>query len=285
MTAKIIDGKSLAAAVRASIRPAVEQLAARGRRPGLAVILVGDDAASRLYVRTKVRACEESGLRWELHEYPAGIDETTLLARLAELDGDPRVHGILVQLPLPAHIDERRVQSAVSPAKDVDGFHVQNLGSLLAGGPGFVPCTPAGVMHILEAEAVPLAGRRAVVVGRSNIVGKPVALLLLQKDATVSICHSKTVDLAAITRQADVLIAAAGRVGLITADMVKPGACVIDVGTNRLPDGKLCGDVDFEGVKSVAGWLTPVPGGVGPMTVAMLLSNTVRAALQLNEAP
>jgi len=208
-----------------------------------------------------------------------------LLARLAELYGDPRVHGILVQLPLPAHIDERRVQSAVSPAKDVDGFHVQNLGSLLAGGPGFVPCTPAGVMHILEAEAVPLAGRRAVVVGRSNIVGKPVALLLLQKDATVSICHSKTVDLAAITRQADVLIAAAGRVGLITADMVKPGACVIDVGTNRLPDGKLCGDVDFEGVKSVAGWLTPVPGGVGPMTVAMLLSNTVRAALQLNEAP
>jgi methylenetetrahydrofolate dehydrogenase (NADP+) / methenyltetrahydrofolate cyclohydrolase len=285
MTAKIIDGKSLAAAVRASVRPAVEQLAARGWRPGLAVILVGDDPASRVYVRNKVRACEETGLRWELHEYPASVDETTLLARLGELDRDPRVHGILVQLPLPAHIDERRVLCAVSPAKDVDGFHVQNLGSLVAGRPGFLPCTPAGVMRMLESEAVPLAGRRAVVVGRSNIVGKPVALLLLQQDATVSICHSKTVDLAALTREADVLVAAAGRAGLITAEMVKPGACVIDVGTNRLPDGKLCGDVDFERVKSVAGWLTPVPGGVGPMTVAMLLSNTVRAALQLNEAP
>ena len=284
MPAKIIDGKSLAAAVRASLRPTIEQLAARGRRPGLAVVLVGDDPASRIYVKNKVRACEETGLRWELHEYPAGVDEATLIARLTELDRDPRSHGILVQLPLPAHIDERRVLSALSPAKDVDGFHVQNLGSLVAGRPGFLPCTPAGVMHILESEVVPLAGRRAVVVGRSNIVGKPLALLLLQKDATVSICHSKTVDLAALTRQADVLVAAAGRVGLITAEMVKPGACVIDVGTNRLPDGKLCGDVDFERVKSVAGWLTPMPGGVGPMTVAMLLSNTVRAALQLNEA-
>jgi methylenetetrahydrofolate dehydrogenase (NADP+)/methenyltetrahydrofolate cyclohydrolase len=285
MTAKIIDGKSLAAEVRASLRPAVEQLAARGRRPGLAAILVGDDPASRIYVRNKLRACDETGLRRVLHEYPAGVDEATLLARVTELDRDPRVHGILVQLPLPPQIDERRVLSAVSPAKDVDGFHVQNLGLLVAGRPGFLPCTPVGVMRMLESEAVPLAGRRAVVVGRSNIVGKPVALLLLQKDATVTICHSKTVDLAAITRQADVLVAAAGRVGLITAEMVKPGACVIDVGTNRLPDGKLCGDVDFERVKSVAGWLTPVPGGVGPMTVAMLLSNTVRAALQLNEAP
>jgi methylenetetrahydrofolate dehydrogenase (NADP+)/methenyltetrahydrofolate cyclohydrolase len=285
MTAKIIDGKSLAAEVRASLRPAVEQLAARGRRPGLAAILVGDDPASRIYVRNKLRACDETGLRRVLHEYPAGVDEATLLARVTELDRDPRVHGILVQLPLPPQIDERRVLSAVSPAKDVDGFHVQNLGLLVAGRPGFLPCTPAGVMRMLESEAVPLAGRRAVVVGRSNIVGKPVALLLLQKDATVTICHSKTVDLAAITRQADVLVAAAGRVGLITAEMVKPGACVIDVGTNRLPDGKLCGDVDFERVKSVAGWLTPVPGGVGPMTVAMLLSNTVRAALQLNKAP
>ncbi len=285
MTAKIIDGKSLAAAVRASLRPAVEQLAARGRRPGLAVMLVGDDPASRVYVRNKVRACDETGLRWELHEYPASVDEATLLARLTELDRDPRVHGILVQLPLPAHIDERRLLSAVSPAKDVDGFHVQNLGSLLAGRPGFLPCTPAGVMRMLEAERVPLAGRRAVVVGRSNIVGKPVALLLLQKDATVTICHSKTADLGGITRQADVLIAAAGRARLITAEMVKPGACVIDVGTIRLPDGKLCGDVDFDRVKNIAGWLTPVPGGVGPMTVAMLMSNTVHAALQLNEAP
>ena len=284
MTAKIIDGKSLAAAVRASVGPAIEQLAARGRRPGLAVILVGDDPASRIYVRNKVRACEETGLRWELHEYPAGVDEATLLARLAELDRDARVHGILVQLPLPAHLDTQRVLAAISPSKDIDGFHAQNLGALVSGKPGFVPCTPAGVMRMLESEGVPLAGRHAVVVGRSNIVGKPAALLLLQRDATVTICHSKTVDLAAITRRADVLIAAVGRTRLITAEMVKPGACVIDVGTNRLADGKLCGDVDFAAVKDVAGWITPVPGGVGPMTVAMLISNTVRAALQFNEA-
>jgi len=194
------------------------------------------------------------------------------------------VHGILVQLPLPAHLDTHRVLAAVSPSKDIDGFHAQNLGALVSGRPGFVPCTPAGVMRMLESEGVPLAGRHAVVVGRSNIVGKPAALLLLQRDATVTICHSKTVDLAAITRRADVLIAAVGRTRLITAEMVKPGACVIDVGTNRLADGKLCGDVDFAAVKDVAGWITPVPGGVGPMTVAMLISNTVRAALQFNEA-
>jgi len=284
MTAKIIDGKSLAAAVRASVGPAIEQLAARGRRPGLAVILVGDDPASRIYVRNKVRACEETGLRWELHEYPAGVDEATLLARLAELDRDARVHGILVQLPLPAHLDTQRVLAAISPSKDIDGFHAQNLGALVSGKPGFVPCTPAGVMRMLESEGVPLAGRHAVVVGRSNIVGKPAALLLLQRDATVTICHSKTVDLAAITRRADVLIAAVGRARLITAEMVKPGACVIDVGTNRLADGKLCGDVDFGRVKEVAGWITPVPGGVGPMTVAMLVSNTVRAALELTKS-
>ena len=284
MTAKIIDGKSLAAAVRASVGPAIEQLAARGRRPGLAVILVGDDPASRIYVRNKVRACEETGLRWELHEYPAGVDEATLLARLAELDRDARVHGILVQLPLPAHLDTQRVLAAISPSKDIDGFHAQNLGALVSGKPGFVPCTPAGVMRMLESEGVPLAGRHAAVVGRSNIVGKPAALLLLQRDATVTICHSKTVDLAAITRRADVLIAAVGRARLITAEMVKPGACVIDVGTNRLADGKLCGDVDFGRVKEVAGWITPVPGGVGPMTVAMLVSNTVRAALELTKS-
>lgn len=280
MSARIIDGKSIAAALRAAVRPEVERLAALGRRPGLAVILVGDDAASRVYVRNKVRACEETGLRWELHEFPASVDDETLLARLAALDRDERVHGVLVQLPLPTHIDAQRVLGAVSATKDVDGFHVASLGALLAGRPGFVPCTPAGILHMLELERVPLAGRRAVVVGRSNIVGKPMALLLLQKDATVTICHSKSVDLAAITREADVLVAAVGRPRLITAEMVKPGACVIDVGTNRLADGKLCGDADFDRVKEIAGWITPVPGGVGPMTIAMLVSNTVRAALQ-----
>ncbi|MGA8051521.1 MAG: bifunctional methylenetetrahydrofolate dehydrogenase/methenyltetrahydrofolate cyclohydrolase FolD [Burkholderiales bacterium] len=284
MTAKIIDGKSLAATLRASARPAIERLASRGHRPGLAVILVGDDPASRIYVRNKVRACEETGLRWELHEYPASVEEAALIARLAELDRDANVHGILVQLPLPAHLDASRVLTAVSPAKDVDGFHTESLGALVAGRPGFLPCTPAGVMYMLENERVPLAGRHAVVVGRSTIVGKPAALLLLQRDATVTICHSKTVDLAGVTRHADVLIAAAGRARLISAEMVKPGACVIDVGTNRLPDGKLCGDVDFDSVKEVAGWITPVPGGVGPMTVAMLVTNTVRAALELTKS-
>ena len=284
MTAKIIDGKSLAATLRASARPAIERLASRGHRPGLAVILVGDDPASHIYVRNKVRACEETGIRWELHEYPASVEEATLIARLAELDRDANVHGILVQLPLPAHLDAPRVLAAVSPAKDVDGFHTESLGALVAGRPGFLPCTPAGVMYMLENERVPLAGRHAVVVGRSTIVGKPAALLLLQRDATVTICHSKTVDLAGVTRHADVLIAAAGRARLISAEMVKPGACVIDVGTNRLPDGKLCGDVDFNGVKEVAGWISPVPGGVGPMTVAMLVTNTVRAALELTKS-
>jgi len=284
MSAKIIDGKSLAAELRAALRPEVERLAALGRRPGLAVILVGDDPASRVYVRNKVRACEETGLRWELHEYPASVDEATLLARLAELDRDPQVHGVLVQLPLPAHIDAQRVLSALSPEKDVDGFHTRSLGALVAGLPGCVPCTPAGIMHMLERERVPLAGQHAVVIGRSNIVGKPVALLLLQRDATVTICHSKTADLGAMTRQADVLVAAIGRPRLVTAEMVKPGACVIDVGTNHLAGGKLCGDVDFDGVRGVAGWITPVPGGVGPMTVAMLISNTVRATLQTVQA-
>ncbi|MGE5129223.1 MAG: bifunctional methylenetetrahydrofolate dehydrogenase/methenyltetrahydrofolate cyclohydrolase FolD [Sphingomonadaceae bacterium] len=280
MSARIIDGKSLAAALRADLRAEVERLAALGRRPGLAVILVGDDPASRIYVRNKMRACEETGLCWELHEFPASVDDETLLARLTALDQDDRVHGVLVQLPLPPHIDAQRVLGAVSAQKDVDGFHVRSLGALLAGRPGFVPCTPAGILYMLERERVPLEGRRAVVVGRSNIVGKPMALLLLQKDATVTICHSKSGDLASITREADVLVAAVGRPRLVTAEMVKAGACVIDVGTNRLADGKLCGDVDFDRVKEVAGWITPVPGGVGPMTIAMLVSNTVRAALQ-----
>jgi methylenetetrahydrofolate dehydrogenase (NADP+) / methenyltetrahydrofolate cyclohydrolase len=278
MLAKIIDGKSLAASVRAEQKNAIAALAARGVRPGLAAILVGNDPASRVYVRNKARACEETGLRSEIHTLPEDIAETALLERVAQLNADPRVHGIVVQLPLPRHLDASRVLATVSPKKDVDGFHAVNLGALLQGRPGFVPGTPAGVMRLLEHAGVPLAGKNATIVGRSTIVGKPLALLLLQKDATVTICHSKTLDLAATTRQADVLIAAVGRAKLVTAGMVKPGACVIDVGINRLADGTLAGDVDFEPVRAVAGSITPVPGGVGPMTVAMLIVNTIRAA-------
>ena len=278
MPATLIDGKSLAAELRNSLKSAVALLAARGARPGLAAILAGDDPASRVYVRNKVRACGEAGVHSEVHEFPGDVAEGALLERVARLNADRAVHGILVQLPLPKQIEAQRVLAAVSPAKDVDGFHAVNLGALVQGGPGFVPCTPAGVMRLLEHAGVPLAGARAVIVGRSTIVGKPLALLLLQKDATVTICHSKTRDLAARTREADVLIAAVGKAKLITKDMVKPGACVIDVGINRLPDGKLAGDVDFDGVKEVAGLITPVPGGVGPMTIAMLIVNTVRSA-------
>jgi methylenetetrahydrofolate dehydrogenase (NADP+)/methenyltetrahydrofolate cyclohydrolase len=278
MAAKIIDGKSLAATVSAAQKIAVDSLAARGLRPGLAAILAGDDPASRVYVRNKARACAETGVRSELHEFPDGVSESALLECIARLNADSAVHGILVQLPLPRHLAADRVLAAVSPAKDVDGFHAVNLGALLQGRPGFVPGTPAGVMRLLAHAGVPLAGRHAVIVGRSTIVGKPLALLLLQKDATVTICHSKTADLAAVTRQADILVAAVGRAKLITADMVKPGASVIDVGVNRLADGKLAGDVDFDAVKEIAGSITPVPGGVGPMTIAMLIANTIRAA-------
>ena len=278
MTAKIIDGKLLAEQIRVSLRDGVAALAARGFRPGLAVIVAGDDPASRVYIRNKVRACEECGLHSELHEYPASVDERALLERIAALNADPGVHGILVQLPLPAGIDAPRVLAAIAPFKDVDGFHAENLGNLVAGRTGFVPCRPAGVMRMLEHENVPLSGRHAVVIGRSTIVGKPLALLLLQKDATVTICHSKTSRLADLARQAEVLVAALGRAEFVGAEMVKPGACVIDVGINRRPDGSLCGDVDFEAVRNVAGSITPVPGGVGPMTVAMLVVNTVHAA-------
>jgi len=278
MRAKIIDGKSLAAEVRASLKSRVAALAARGVRPGLAAVLVGDDPASRVYVRNKARACEDTGIRSEVHELPAEAAEDTLLERVAALNADRAVHGLLVQLPLPRHLDANRVLDRISPAKDVDGFHAVNLGALVQGRPGFVPGTPAGVMRLIERAGVALAGKRAVIVGRSNIVGKPLALLLLQKDATVTICHSKTPDLAAMTRQADVLVAAVGRPKLITAGMVKPGACVIDVGINRLADGTLAGDVDFAAVGEIAGSITPVPGGVGPMTIAMLIANTVRAA-------
>ena len=277
MAARLIDGKALAAQVRAEVKPAVAALAARGARPGLAAIVAGEDPASRVYVRNKVRACEEVGVRSELHEFAAQVPESTLLECIAGLNRDPAVHGILVQLPLPAHVDGERVLAAVSATKDVDGFHAENLGLLARGTPRFVACTPAGVLRLLDHAAVPLAGCHAVVIGRSAIVGKPMALLLLQRDATVTICHSRTTRLAELARQADVLVAAAGRPRMVGADMVKPGACVIDVGTSRSADGKLSGDVDFAAVSNIAGWITPVPGGVGPMTVAMLVANTVRA--------
>ncbi|TAK50627.1 MAG: bifunctional methylenetetrahydrofolate dehydrogenase/methenyltetrahydrofolate cyclohydrolase FolD [Betaproteobacteria bacterium] len=278
MSATLIDGRALASALRISVRQKVAELVARGVRPCLAVILVGNDPASRIYVRNKSRASEDTGALSELHEFPDHTAEAALLERIAALNADPRVHGILVQLPLPAQIRTGRVLEAVSPEKDVDGFHLHNLGALVAGRAGFVPCTPAGIIKMITHAGVPLAGRHAVVLGRSNIVGKPMALLLLREDATVTICHSKTRDLALITRQADILVAAVGRAKMVTGAMVKPGACVIDVGINRLADGSLAGDVDFASVKEVAGHLTPVPGGVGPMTVAMLLANTARAA-------
>ena len=276
MPAALLDGKALAAGIRAEARHA---LAGLGMRPGLAVVLVGDDPASRIYVRNKVRACEDTGLRSEVHAFPASAREAEVFERVLALNLDPRIHGILVQLPLPAAFDAARVLAAVSPHKDVDGFHAENLGALVAGRAALIPCTPAGILRLLDSANVPIAGRHAVVIGRSAIVGKPAALLLLQRDATVTICHSKTPRLGDYTRQADILVVAAGRPKLVGAGMVKPGACVIDVGTHRLPDGSLGGDVDFAAVREVAGWITPVPGGVGPMTVAMLVLNTVAAAI------
>jgi methylenetetrahydrofolate dehydrogenase (NADP+) / methenyltetrahydrofolate cyclohydrolase len=278
MAAQILDGKTLAAAMRADLKQRVAALVQRGVRPGLAVILAGDDPASRVYVRNKTLAAEQAGVASSLIEFPASVTEAQLMARISALNAHPAVHSILVQLPLPKHIDGARILEAIDPAKDVDGFHEANLGALVAGRPGVVPCTPLGCIRLIEHAGVPIGGRHAVVLGRSNIVGKPVAMLLLQRDATVTICHSKSTDLKGIAKQADILVAAVGRAKLVTADMVKPGACVIDVGINRLPDGKLAGDVDFASVKEVAGWITPVPGGVGPMTVAMLLENCVNAA-------
>ena len=278
MTARILDGKSLAAATRTALKQKVDALVQRGVRPGLTVIIAGDNPASKVYVRNKTLAAEETGVRSWLLEFGKEVSETELMQTVAALNADPAVHGILVQLPLPRHIDAARVLESIAPAKDVDGFHEANLGALMAGRPGVVPCTPLGCMRLIEHAGVQIAGRHAVVVGRSNIVGKPLAHLLLQKDATVTICHSKSADLGGICKSADILVAAVGRAKLVTAAMVKPGACVIDVGINRLPDGKLAGDVDFDAVKGVAGWITPVPGGVGPMTIAMLLENCIRAA-------
>ncbi|MBI5334401.1 MAG: bifunctional methylenetetrahydrofolate dehydrogenase/methenyltetrahydrofolate cyclohydrolase FolD [Burkholderiales bacterium] len=278
MTAQLIDGIALSRQLRADVAARAAALAARGHKPGLAVLLVGDDPASQVYVRNKVRACEESGLHSLLERHPATLTEAALLARIEQLNADPAIHGILVQLPLPAHIDAHKVIETISPAKDVDGFHVASAGALMVGQPGFRPCTPYGCMKMLESIGCDPRGKHAVVIGRSNIVGKPMAMLLLQASATVTICHSATPDLAAFTRQADIVVAAVGKRNVLTAEMVKPGAVVIDVGMNRDDAGKLCGDVDFTGVREVAGWITPVPGGVGPMTITMLLVNTIEAA-------
>lgn len=278
MTAQLIDGNALSKKIRAEVAQRAAALTARGAQPGLAVVLVGDNPASAVYVRNKVKACQEAGMRSLLEKYDATLSEAELLARVQALNEDPTVHGILVQLPLPRHIDAHKVIETISPDKDVDGFHVASAGALMVGRPGFKPCTPYGCMKMLEAIGVSPAGRHAVVIGRSNIVGKPMAMLLLQANATVTVCHSATPDLGAMTRQADIVVAAVGKRNVLTADMVKPGAVVIDVGMNRNDEGKLCGDVDFDGVKEVAGWITPVPGGVGPMTITMLLVNTIEAA-------
>lgn len=278
MAGQLIDGNALARTIRAEVAGRTQALKARGIQPTLSIILVGDDPASQVYTRHKVNDSTETGLKATLETYPADLSEDKLLARVRELNADPAVHGILVQLPLPKHMDASKVIETISPAKDVDGFHVASAGALVTGQPGFWPCTPYGCMKMLESIGYDLRGKHAVVIGRSNIVGKPMALMLLQKNATVTICHSATRDLKSCTLQADVVVAAVGKRNVLTADMVKPGAVVIDVGMNRDDAGKLCGDVDFDGVKAVAGWITPVPGGVGPMTRAMLLVNTLEAA-------
>jgi methylenetetrahydrofolate dehydrogenase (NADP+)/methenyltetrahydrofolate cyclohydrolase len=278
MAAELIDGIALSKRLLAQVGERAAELTARGQRPGLAVILVGNDAASAVYVRKKVKACQEHGLHSVLEQYDASLTEAELLKRLAVLNADPAIHGILVQMPLPRHIDAQRVIESIATAKDVDGFSVHSAGALVTGGPGLRPATPAGCMKLIESTGISLRGKHAVVIGRSNTVGKPMALLLLQADATVTLCHSASADLPGHTRQADVVVVAVGRRNTLTAGMVKPGAVVIDVGMNRDEAGRLCGDVDFAAVREVAGWITPVPGGVGPMTVAMLLVNTLQAA-------
>jgi methylenetetrahydrofolate dehydrogenase (NADP+)/methenyltetrahydrofolate cyclohydrolase len=278
MTARRLDGNALAAQVRDELATRSAALKAAGTTPCLAVLLVGEDPASAVYVRNKVNACEKAGVKSIKDTYAADVDPAVVMARIAELNADPSVHGILVQLPLPKQFDADAVLEAIAPEKDVDGFHAENVGALMQGNPRFIPCTPYGVMKMLESANVPLKGAEAVIVGRSNIVGKPMAMLLLQAGCTVTICHSQTKDLNFHTQRADILVAAVGRAKMITGDMVKPGATVIDVGINRLPDGKLCGDVDYDSVEPVAGVLTPVPGGVGPMTITMLLTNTLESA-------
>ena len=278
MTAQLIDGNQLSQTIRATVKQRAAALSAAGHQPGLAVLLVGDNPASQVYVRNKVKACEDCGIYSVLEKHPADLSEAALLERIAALNADPKINGILVQLPLPAHIDSHKVLEAIALEKDVDGFHVNNAGLLMTGQPLFRPCTPYGVMKMLEAIDYPVRGANAVIVGASNIVGKPQAMLLLQAGATITICNSKTRDLGAHTRNADILVVATGKRNLVTADMIKPGAVVIDVGMNRDEAGKLCGDVDFAGAREVAGYITPVPGGVGPMTITMLLVNTIEAA-------
>ena len=278
MAARIIDGNVIAHKVRADWRTKVDALRAHGTEPGLAVVIVGDNPASRVYVRHKTKACAETGIRSEVVEFPANASEAAVLERIAQLNADPKVHGILVQLPLPAHIDTRKLLEAIDVRKDVDGFNLYNVGSLVAGESIFPPCTPYGVLCMLEYSNIPIAGQNVIVVGASNIVGKPMASMLMKRDATVAITHIKTRDLAQWTILADILVVAAGKPNLITAPMVKTGAVVIDVGINRMPDGRLVGDVDFDAVREKASYITPVPGGVGPMTVTMLLVNTIQSA-------
>ena len=275
---QIIDGIALSTQLRSEVATRVTALKARGVTPGLAVILVGEDPASAVYVRNKVKACADTGVRSVFEKYEATLSEAELLARIATLNADPTVHGILVQMPLPKHIDPHKVIEAISVSKDVDGYATLSAGELMTGAPGFRPCTPYGCMKLIESTGIHLRGKHAVVIGRSNTVGKPMALLLLQANATVTICHSATADIGYHTRQADLVVAAVGKRNVLTADMVKPGAVIIDVGMNRTPEGKLCGDVDYEGVRKLASHITPVPGGVGPMTITMLLVNTLEAA-------
>ena len=279
MAAQIIDGKGLALSLREGIAQEVTRLQTdTGVQPGLAAVLVGDDPASAVYVRNKKIACEKAGIYPQEHRLPDSTTQDALLDLIQQLNVDPKIHGILVQLPLPSHIESKAILQAVSPEKDADGFHPVNVGRLVEGDPVFVPCTPKGVIHMIDSTGLDMTGKRAVVIGRSNIVGKPVAMLLLHQHATVTICHSRTKDLPSVVQEADIVIAAIGKPHFVTSDMVKDGAVVIDVGINRLADGKLVGDVDFERVKERAGWITPVPGGVGPMTIAMLLQNTLESA-------
>ena len=280
MSALLIDGNALSQQMRADFAARTQSLITQGVRPGLAVILVGENPASQVYVRNKVKACEQVGIHSLLEKYPQALSQSDLLARVDALNNDPSIHGILVQLPLPPHIDAQKIIEAIAPSKDVDGFHVASAGALMTGLPAYWPCTPHGCMKMLESIGYKLKGKHAVVIGRSNIVGKPMALMLLQENATVTVCHSATVDLKHHCLQADVIVAAVGKRNVLTADMVKPGAVVLDVGMNRDDAGKLCGDVDFEAVRLVAGYITPVPGGVGPMTITMLLANTLDSAQQ-----
>lgn len=278
MTAQILDGNALGQKLRAGFKQQADELAAQGVRPGLAVILVGEDPASQVYVRNKVNACAQAGFYSEKHVFPADVAPQLVFDKIAELNADDKIHGILVQLPLPKHFDSEAVLDAIAAEKDVDGFRAENVGALMQGQPCFIPCTPYGAMKFFEDAGISLKGKEAVVVGRSNIVGKPMAMLLMHAGATVTVCHSQTRDLKGHCLRADILVAAIGKPKMITADMIKPGAVVIDVGINRLPDGKLCGDVDFEAAKEVASYITPVPGGVGPMTITMLLANTLESA-------